>query len=325
MKYHLLGFRILAGTALSLGCGDIVGTSPKPLPQALPSASVTTSSFPLSFSVLDPVGDQTGPVDVTSMVMSFDNTTGQYAIVLTADAAHPFVGQFRININLFDPDVGTTNPNPSFFSDVHSDFDLTNPTTTLTFTGTQLNLEAWAAGQRVFTNSLAGTGNPDGVSLFRSSVSGFPIGFLTNEDVIAFRDLAQPAIIQTAVRTVKIEIKPGDGSSPLNPDSRGVLPVAVLSTGDFDAGTVDPATVTLGNDDGDDTQVAERPNGTLMSSLQDVDGDGLIDLVVMFRTQSLVANGDLSAATEQLVLNGETRAGLRVRGSAAVEIEPGAR
>jgi hypothetical protein len=55
---------------------------------------------------------------------------------------------------------------------------------------------SWNVGQHVFTNSLAGTGNPDGTSLFRSSVNGPPIGgFLTNEDYIAFADDAQPTII----------------------------------------------------------------------------------------------------------------------------------
>jgi hypothetical protein len=31
---------------------------------------------------------------------------------LTADAANPFIGAFRINVNLFDPDTGTTAQDP---------------------------------------------------------------------------------------------------------------------------------------------------------------------------------------------------------------------
>jgi hypothetical protein len=50
---------------------------------------------------------------------------------------------------------------------------------------------------RVFTNRLEGTGNPEGVSLFRSSVADLPlVGFLTDKDVVAFSDLAQPAAVR---------------------------------------------------------------------------------------------------------------------------------
>ena len=50
---------------------------------------------------------------------------------------------------------------------------------------------------RVFTNRLEGTGNPEGVSLFRSSVADLPsVGFLTDEDVVAFSKLAQPAVVR---------------------------------------------------------------------------------------------------------------------------------
>lgn len=144
---------------------------------------VPTISAPFSFD--DPVGDNTGPVDVVNMTLSFDKATGNYTIILTADSANPFRGDFRVNINLFNPDTGTTDPNPSFFQDVVNDFSLTTPTDTLTLTGRNPRLQAWNAGDRVATNSLGGGANPDNSSLFRSSVTGFPIGFLTNEDVIA--------------------------------------------------------------------------------------------------------------------------------------------
>ena len=128
--------------------------------------------------------------------MNFDAVTGDYDIVLTADAANPFVGDFRININLFNPDVGTTALDPSFFGDTVNDYALTSPTTTITLAGTNSVLLSWDVGDRVFTNSLKETGNPDGVSLFRSTVSNFPVGFLTNEDVIANGQAALPAIVR---------------------------------------------------------------------------------------------------------------------------------
>jgi PKD repeat protein len=198
MRHSPFLFCATASVAFAVGCVDHGVTAPQPLLQS-PLGLVTSSALPLTFSVLDPVGDQTGPVDVVSMVLNFDNATGQYEIVLTADAAHPFVGDFRININLYNQDLGTTNPDPAFFGDAGNDFSLSVPTTTITLTGTSTSLVAWAAAHRVFTNSLAGTGNPDGVTLFRSTVLGLPFEFLTNEDVIAFQDLARPAIIRASV------------------------------------------------------------------------------------------------------------------------------
>jgi len=154
---------------------------------------------PLFFSITDPVGDHTGAIDIGSMLFAFDNATGDYEIGLTAAAANPFLGNFRININLFNPDTGTTAQDPSVFSDVLNDFSLSTAITTITLTGTNSHLLAWDSGDNVFTNSLAGTGNPDGSTLFRSSVSNFPIGFLTNEDVIAFANLGQSALIRSSV------------------------------------------------------------------------------------------------------------------------------
>ena len=149
----------------------------------------------LFFSIADPIGDNTGPIDVRSMLFSFDNASGDYTIDLTADAANPFLGDFRININLFNPDTGTTAPDPSFFEDTLNDFSLSTPIAAITLTGTNSRLLAWNPSDNVFTNSLAGTGNPDGTTLFRSTVTSVPFGFLTNEDVIAFADLAQSAVI----------------------------------------------------------------------------------------------------------------------------------
>jgi hypothetical protein len=121
---------------------------------------------------------------------------------------------------------------------------------------------------------------------------------------------------------VEIDIKPGSDDNPINLKSRGKIPVAVLTTADFDAASLDPATVTLGNDDGDDTPVAARNNGTLMASLEDVDQDGDLDLVLHVDTQALVRNGDLGAGTTELILNGTTTDGTPVQGRDGVRIVP---
>lgn len=124
------------------------------------------------------------------------------------------------------------------------------------------------------------------------------------------------------VVAVDVDIKPGGDINPVNLKSRGRLPVAILTTGDFDAAVVDPATVTLGDDDGNDTGVAARPNGSWAAGLEDVDGDGDLDLMLHFDTRALVGNGDLHAGTTVLVVNGETWDGTPIHGSDTVRLIP---
>lgn len=139
----------------------------------------------LEFSFDDPIGDHTGLVDVTGLDFSFDNITGNYEAILTADAANMFRGDFRINLNLFNPDTGTTNWIPSFFTDTMNDYSLTSPTNTIILTGVNPNLTQWEIGDRVATTHLP-FGSPDGISTSRSSVANLPWeAWGVSEDIIA--------------------------------------------------------------------------------------------------------------------------------------------
>lgn len=117
-----------------------------------------------------------------------------------------------------------------------------------------------------------------------------------------------------------LDVKPGSAGNPVNLTERGRLPVAVLTTSTFDAAKLDPATVRLGDGLGADTPVAARNNGTLMASLEDVDGDGDLDLMLHFEVPALVAGGDLTPASTRLILNGATTDGTPVRAVDAVRI-----
>jgi len=74
-----------------------------------------------------------------------------------------------------------------------------------------------------------------------------------------------------------IDIQPGTFPNTINVNSGGVTPVAVLSTDAFDATQVNPALVKFG------------PTGTEASpthnALQDVNGDGRLDLILQFDTK----------------------------------------
>jgi hypothetical protein len=80
---------------------------------------------------------------------------------------------------------------------------------------------------------------------------------------------------------VDIDIKPYSDDNTINLGSNGVVPVAILSSDTFDATTVDPATVGLNG-----AGVAVRGKGALTHE-EDVDGDGLLDLVCKVETENL--------------------------------------
>jgi len=106
--------------------------------------------------------------------------------------------------------------------------------------------------------------------------------------------------------TVPVDIKPGSDPNSINLKSKGVVPVAVLTTGDFDASMVDPSTVQF---------AGAFP---LRWAMEDVAGDGDEDLLLHFKTQDLALNQNSTEAT----LTGETTGGMYVRGVDAVNIVP---
>lgn len=119
------------------------------------------------------------------------------------------------------------------------------------------------------------------------------------------------------VLDVSIDIKPGSDPNSVNPGSRGVIPVAILTTStadgedvDFDAATVDPATVSFGPD--------AAPPVHESGHLEDVDGDGDTDLVFHFRTQQTGIVGD----TEEACINGRTVDDEEIAGCDAVNPVP---
>lgn len=86
----------------------------------------------------------------------------------------------------------------------------------------------------------------------------------------------------SSIRTVDVDIKPGEDPNHINLKSHGNTPVAILSTATFDASTVNPVTVRVAG-----APVNLKGNGSTASSLEDVNGDGLLDLVVHVSTQAL--------------------------------------
>ena len=106
---------------------------------------------------------------------------------------------------------------------------------------------------------------------------------------------------------IAINIKPSSFPNSINPNSKGVIPVAILTTEDFDATTVDPGSVRFG--------VGEAIEKHGVGHIEDVDTDGDDDVVYHFPTQdSGIQCGETTAT-----LTGATFGGQPVTGSDSIE------
>lgn len=118
-------------------------------------------------------------------------------------------------------------------------------------------------------------------------------------------------IALTVTTDCPIDIKPRSDPNSINTNSKGTIPVAILSTGDFDApNQVDKTSLTFGRT-GDEQSLAKCTKGA-----EDVNNDGLLDLVCHFKTRGA---GFQMGDTEG-ILKGETVDGRTIEGSDSVRI-----
>ncbi|MBN1940218.1 MAG: hypothetical protein JW843_11580 [Candidatus Aminicenantes bacterium] len=107
--------------------------------------------------------------------------------------------------------------------------------------------------------------------------------------------------------TVSVDIQPVSFPNSVNPKSNGKIPVAILTTDAFDAGVVAPATVTFGKT-GSEAAASHY-------ALEDVNGDGRLDMVLHFGTQETgIACGDTKA-----FLKGKTQSGRALKGEDSIK------
>lgn len=245
-------------TLVLFGCSDATEpTSPQTLEAAalrssVPAAALDPAAPKLIVSVSDAMGDAYGtvPFDVSRMDLIFDRTTGAYELTVRTYPGGPFLGTFRVNINLYNIDALI----PFYDNDVGNAFNLSSPVSTLVLSGPYSALKFWQPGQRVNTNSLfSGAPLPPGSTLFRSSVLALPsCGFLCGEDVIAFATLAQPAIVERfdssdQVSMLQDEVNDLLAQGVLSPDeAQGLLAKLAAILDKIERGQVKPASNQLG-------------------------------------------------------------------------------
>jgi hypothetical protein len=118
----------------------------------------------------------------------------------------------------------------------------------------------------------------------------------------------------TLARSGFVDVKPGSFPNPINPSSKGVVPVAVLGSESFDVRTIDTATIEIDDD--------RLPGGGIAPSsvqrgLEDVNGDGFPDLSLKFATPAL--NGAGLLGNKRLFITGAIGEGeAQVLGSDAI-------
>jgi streptogramin lyase len=110
---------------------------------------------------------------------------------------------------------------------------------------------------------------------------------------------------------IALDVKPGSDANPINVSSMGVIPVAILGSDAFDAADVDVTTLAFGPD-------GAAPKHRRGGHEEDVNDDGLTDLVSHFSTQAAgIAPGDIKAC-----VTGETLSGIPFEGCDEITTGP---
>ena len=153
----------------------------------------------------------------------------------------------------------------------------------------------------------------DGETEFTPDINTGSILIATDQNgnsmnMLCFSDTAINLVdIKKNQETIKIDIKPGCNPNSINLKSKGVVPVALLSEGDFKAGDIDPGSVEF---------AGAKP---VRSTLCDVDCDGDMDMLFHFRTQQLV---DLNKDSTEAKLTFTSTDGEQITVTDSVRIVP---
>jgi len=133
------------------------------------------------------------------------------------------------------------------------------------------------------------------IDLASNSITKTLGGFVQPEEIAILAGPEVPEVPE--VLQVAIDIKPGGHRNPINLKNKGKVWVAILSDATFNAATVNPSTVVFAGA----SPLLKRHKG-LCVKLEDVNGDGLLDMVLHFKTEDLT----LQPGETQACLTGQT-------------------
>jgi len=142
--------------------------------------------------------------------------------------------------------------------------------------------------------------SPDGTATEFATLSGlYPRGMAFGPDgALYVGEYLQDGAVVVVTRiapyaplTVAVDIKPGSCPNPLNLKSRGVLPVAILGSEDFDVETIDIASIRLEGVTAVRSSIEDVSRPVVDGNecdCSEAGGDGYADLMLKFKTQDIV-------------------------------------
>jgi len=226
------------------------------------------------------------------------------AVVRTELLSPSFSGSL-IDLTTTDRDTGTIPANGgATFSFSDSDYEAhiyETPSSLAPFVGTgllQFEIKAWNSANHIYLRPEDPIPGQDWEELDQQPLL---VG-LQAEAALTLEYTFTPTHIP---EPIAIDIRPGAFPNRINLESKGTVPVAVLTTAEFDASWVDPSTVWF---------AGASPTRWTM---KDVDGDGHKDMLFQFLAQELV---ELDKDSTEATLTGTTTNGIGIQGTDEVTI-----
>jgi len=143
----------------------------------------------------------------------------------------------------------------------------------------------------------------DGGTTTSNALNGFSNGDYT----LVISGVSSPVV------HINIDIKPGHGNSlaPINPTSKGKIPVALLGSRDVSVSDVDVTSLTFGHT-GNEASLSK------CSGREDVNDDGVLDIVCHFENQPAA----FSPTDEEAILKGKLEDGRLFEGRGWLKVVP---
>jgi hypothetical protein len=232
--------------------------------------------------------------------MAFNVNAASWSIVVNSfDCSNPTAGCPYSHVGAVNTTFGSFNDSINLGSSTPD-----ARTSIFTFTLTRTDGGTWADALSVFTPNSSGFAVAEHVGVCHfAECQDAPTQYIANGFDALGTGLPPPVTIQIN--------PPAKAPVPINLKSEGVTPVAILSTPGFDATQVNPATIDLSG-----APVRSAGGGQFSCSAQDVNGDGLPDLVCQIITDQL----KLGPTSTQALLTGMTFSGAFIQGTATIRV-----